>query len=63
MRTDKDQELWLLSMGGKRPNETSGPDTGAASMHNTVSGKAQKYAKWAAIAAVGVTTATVVSGS
>lgn len=63
MRTDKDQELWLLSMGGKWLNETSGPDTATASMHETPSGKAQKYAKWAAIAAVGVTTATVVSGS
>ncbi|MEO9876773.1 MAG: hypothetical protein ABJM26_22110 [Anderseniella sp.] len=46
MKTDKEQELWLLAMSDQ-PRQTG----------------SQKFAVWAAIAAVGATTATLVSGS
>jgi hypothetical protein len=46
MKTDKEQELWLLAMSDQPRYAGS-----------------QKLAVWAAIAAVGVTTASLVSGT
>lgn len=46
MKTDKEQELWLLAMSDQPAHAGS-----------------QKFAVWAAIAAVGVTTASLVAGS
>ncbi|MEM7635529.1 MAG: hypothetical protein AAF299_13270 [Pseudomonadota bacterium] len=46
MKTDKEQELWLLSMSDQPAH-----------------GGSQKLAVWAALAAVGVTTASLVAGS
>lgn len=55
MKTDKEQELWLLAMSDNQAGDGNGLDTTGV--------KSGKFAKWAAITAVGVTTATLISGS
>lgn len=55
MKTDKKQELWLLAMSDNQAGDGNGLDTACA--------KPGKFAKWAAITAVGVTTASLISGS
>ena len=54
MKTDKERELWLQKMASQQSEMPEGE-----SAHTST----QKYARWAAVAALGLTTATVVSNS
>lgn len=62
MKSDKDRELWLLEMSNQQPARRTTPDEGTSTLEASLAGS-QKLTVLAAIAAIGVTAASLATGS